>query len=92
MKTKKVPYYKAENIAADSELARVPMFDRKTNKAFQTKAVYAILEDKLITWLKIMNKRLWVLDSHIYELPKALKAELYLTLLLLLYFSPCDLS
>lgn len=78
MKTKKIPYYKAENLAKDWEFARVPMFDRKTNKQFHTKAVYAILEDGLITWLKVINERLGILDSHIYELPKALKAELYL--------------
>jgi hypothetical protein len=78
MKTKKIPYYKAESIAKDWEVARVPMFDRKTNKQFQTKAVYAILEDGLITWLKIVNKRFGFLDSHIYELSKVLKAELYL--------------
>lgn len=47
----KIPYYMAENIL-DTEY---PMFDKKTNKLFGTKAVYIVLKDYEPVKVRVKN-------------------------------------
>jgi len=65
-KIKKIPFYLADMILD----AKYPMFDRKTNRIFWTKAAFAVILYGKVVAVDVINKKDWNQYNHRYAVNK----------------------